>query len=272
MASWRREARSADPTDYYDILGVSKSSSASDIKRAYLRLARRWHPDKNDASRKSECEKKFKAITEAYDTLRDGAKRAHYDRYGAEGDRGPQGFSFAEADAMFRTFFSTAHPSRRRADHGADGRGRRAAGMGGDPFAAMGGDPFESMFGSMFGGEPEDDMPSGYAEPGRRGGDPFPDMFRAMESMMGEMHGAMASSSSSFFSSSSGGLGGPDGVVGRSTRSETVIRDGRRVTRTVSTVRYADGREETTTDESTGDAAGRLEAGAAADPSRRLMR
>ncbi|HWP03978.1 MAG TPA: molecular chaperone DnaJ [Gemmatimonadaceae bacterium] len=75
--------------DYYEVLGVSRDASEEEIKQAYRRLATRWHPDRNNGSK--EAEEKFKAITEAYDVLRDPQKRAAYDRYGEAGLRGGGG-------------------------------------------------------------------------------------------------------------------------------------------------------------------------------------
>ncbi|PWG00742.1 molecular chaperone DnaJ [Levilactobacillus bambusae] len=81
--------------DYYEILGVSKDASDDDIKRAYRKLAKKYHPDLNDAPDAAE---KFKDIQEAYDVLGDTQKRANYDQYGSAD--GPQGFGgFGGGDA-----------------------------------------------------------------------------------------------------------------------------------------------------------------------------
>ncbi len=71
--------------DYYDILGVARDASPDDIKKAYRRLAHKYHPDKDGGN-----EEKFKEINEAYSVLSDAQKRAQYDRFGAAG--GAQGF------------------------------------------------------------------------------------------------------------------------------------------------------------------------------------
>ncbi len=75
--------------DFYSVLGVARTASDEDIKKAYRKLAMTYHPDRNDGSK--DAEEKFKAITEAYDVLRDPQKRAAYDRYGEAGLRGGAG-------------------------------------------------------------------------------------------------------------------------------------------------------------------------------------
>lgn len=84
--------------DYYETLGVGRSASGEDIKKAYRRLAMKYHPDRNPDD--PEAEQKFKIASEAYDVLRDQEKRAAYDRFGhaafeAGGPGGAQGFGFS---------------------------------------------------------------------------------------------------------------------------------------------------------------------------------
>src|SRR5260221_2111490 len=76
--------------DYYEVLGVSKTASAEELKRAYRNLAKKYHPDINKAADAAE---KFKEIQGAYDTLSDEGKRRQYDRYGHEGMNGAAGVS-----------------------------------------------------------------------------------------------------------------------------------------------------------------------------------
>ena len=66
--------------DYYEILGVSKTAEEREIKKAYKRLAMKYHPDRNQGDK--EAEAKFKEIKEAYEVLTDSQKRAAYDQYG----------------------------------------------------------------------------------------------------------------------------------------------------------------------------------------------
>ena len=76
--------------DLYETLGVTKSASADEIKKAYRKLAQRYHPDKNPGDKASE--EKFKEVTAAYETLSDAEKRKAYDQFGASGGMGAQGF------------------------------------------------------------------------------------------------------------------------------------------------------------------------------------
>ena len=82
--------------DYYEILGVSRSASPDDVKKAYRRLAMEYHPDRNQGDKASEA--KFKEVSEAYEILSDPDKRRQYDQYGHEGLKsafGPDGFNFS---------------------------------------------------------------------------------------------------------------------------------------------------------------------------------
>ncbi|MDE6227059.1 MAG: molecular chaperone DnaJ [Muribaculaceae bacterium] len=87
----------AEKRDYYDVLGVSKSASADEIKKAYRKMAIKYHPDKNPGDK--EAEEKFKEAAEAYDVLSDADKRAKYDQFGHS--MGPQGFGGAGGGGGF---------------------------------------------------------------------------------------------------------------------------------------------------------------------------
>lgn len=111
--------------DYYAVLGISKDASENDIKKAYRKMALKYHPDKNKSSG---AEERFKEIAEAYEVLSDPKKRSTYDKFGEEGLKGsPGGFSTGSF-------------------HGADPFEVFSRVFGGS------GGPGESMFGGGFGG------------------------------------------------------------------------------------------------------------------------
>ncbi|CAN1354809.1 DnaJ homolog subfamily B member 13 [Linum perenne] len=128
--------------DYYKVLQVERNASDDDLKKAYRKLAMKWHPDKNPNDKK-DAEAKFKKISEAYEVLSDPQKRAVYDQYGEEGLKGqvpppngggemPSSFRFnpRSADDIFAEFFGMG-----------GGRGARFPGglFGDDIFGGGGG-------------------------------------------------------------------------------------------------------------------------------------
>jgi curved DNA-binding protein len=131
--------------DYYDILGVSKSASDADIKKAYRKLALKYHPDQNKGDKTAEA--KFKEISEAYAVLSDPEKKKKYDMFGAEGFQNKfsqedifRGFDFGSifkefgfggggrGASPFSQFFG-----------GAGGAGHRQHTTSGSPFDSYGG-------------------------------------------------------------------------------------------------------------------------------------
>lgn len=115
------------PEDYYEILGVPRNATQEEIKRAFRRLAKQYHPDVYKGDKK-EAERKFRKIAEAYEVLSDPVKRAQYDRFGHVGpeqsvDFGPEGFrrtreAFEEFfgpsafDEIFNLFFGEGRRTR----------------------------------------------------------------------------------------------------------------------------------------------------------------
>jgi DnaJ-class molecular chaperone len=110
--------------DYYHTLGLARGASADEIKKAYRRLARQYHPDLHSGAKKTEMEKKFKEVNEANEVLSDPDKRKKYDQYGAQ---------WEQAEAFERA----------RQQAGARGEGGREFSFGGEGFS----DIFENLFG-----------------------------------------------------------------------------------------------------------------------------
>jgi molecular chaperone DnaJ len=120
-------ARSSTKRDYYEVLGVTRSASDEDIKKAYRRLALQFHPDRNSAPEASE---RFKEATEAYQVLSDAEKRGLYDRYGhAAFDRGAgagsvdfSNFVGLSIEDLFESFFGATgqRGARQRIQRGQD--------------------------------------------------------------------------------------------------------------------------------------------------------
>lgn len=131
----------ASKRDYYEVLGVDKNATADELKKAYRKLALKYHPDRNPGDK--EAEEKFKEAAEAYDVLSDADKRAKYDQFGH--NMGPQGFP------------------------GGGGFGGHAGGWTMEDIFSQFGDIFGGGFGEMggFGGAAG---AGGYARPRKRRG------------------------------------------------------------------------------------------------------
>jgi DnaJ-class molecular chaperone len=132
----------ATSRDYYDILGVSKTATAAEIKSAYRKLALKWHPDRNKAS---DAHEKFKEINEAYEVLSNSDKKAKYDQFGhaAFGNGGGQGSPFGAGGNPFGGGYYQAGGGNINFEDLFGGAG----GGFSDPF-----DIFSSFFGGGFGG------------------------------------------------------------------------------------------------------------------------
>ncbi|KAF6143756.1 hypothetical protein GIB67_031063 [Kingdonia uniflora] len=140
--------------DYYKILQVEKSAKDDDLKKAYRKLAMKWHPDKNPNNKK-EAEAKFKQISEAYEVLSDPQKRAVYDQYGEEGLKGqvPPPTAAGGPGGGGTTYFQTGDgPTMFRFNpRNADDIFSEFFGVS-SPFGGMGGGGGGRKFGGMFGG------------------------------------------------------------------------------------------------------------------------
>ena len=94
----------ATKRDYYEVLGVTRTTTGEEIKRAYRRLAMKYHPDRAAPDKKEEYEALFKECAEAYEVLGDDAKRERYDRHGHAGVSGQHDFSHMDIGDIFSMF------------------------------------------------------------------------------------------------------------------------------------------------------------------------
>ncbi len=148
--------------DYYEVLGLQKDCTEKDIKKAYKKLAIKYHPDKN-LDDKETANVKFREVSEAYEILSDSEKRDQYDKYGFDGPSLGGGFKFHDANDIFASFFKS-NPfeddpffnSIFNKQKGSSFKSSRSDNFGGfglsDDFFNRGFGGFDSGFGSGFGG------------------------------------------------------------------------------------------------------------------------
>ena len=219
-------------SNLYEVLGVPRTATEDDIRRAYKKQALRWHPDKNPDNRLA-AEVKFKQVAQAYEVLSNAASRYDYDRTGRlPGEGGDMGAAscdetYSPAQPHYDRFSTNSGPGY--------GRGEPSSGFAfRDPF-----DLFQHMFASMaMGGGDDDENAFFFGDPllsallgGGRLGQPSG---AAGQPLMGS-----TIVFSSLTSSSGRGIGGSGGAT--QITSTTTIENGRKVTRTVKRVFRPDG-------------------------------
>ena len=165
-------------SDYYKILNIQRNATDDDIKKAYRKLALKWHPDKNPDN-KEEAEAKFKSISEAYEVLSDKNKREVYDKYGKDGlktggvgRRSHYGgqeffFEFQDPQEIFKQFFGGEDPFSNIFSNMSHENHSRAHRNTYDPFSAMFNFPsFGGFTDSNFGDEFANVHTSFFGSPG----------------------------------------------------------------------------------------------------------
>lgn len=228
--------------DFYEVLGVTRVASLEEIKKAYKKLAVKWHPDKNPECPAAATEK-FKQLGEAYETLSDPVKRREYDNIG-------NGMEMDSDDDYNRSYKPSGRPAGGFAHRGHGFSNERAF----DIFNAFFADFEDDLFSMDFGG-----FGGGFGGSGRAGlfADPFMGMGMGLQprsSSFDQFGSSMMFSSSS----SSFGGGGRGGRESRSVSTSTFIdRTGRKVTRTETVVTHADGTQERNVQEHTDEPPGR---------------
>ena len=237
---------------YYEVMGLDRTATQADIKKAYKKLSLKYHPDKN-VGNTAVAQTKFVELGEAYSVLSDSAKRSEYDEFLQGGrssrhaPRDPDGssrpvFSARDAVRMFDSFFEDferQHEEMFRSHLGAhsDGDHRQSQRRGGGGGSAGNG-PFGNLFGAdVFGGRQQ-------VQGRGDGGFPFGSMFGD------DYFGGSSSSSSSCFSSSSFSSSSNGISSGRSVSTTTFIdNNGKRSTKRTTTVINPDGTRQVNSDE-----------------------
>ncbi len=227
-----RSSSSVNEDDPYQVLGVSKDASRSEIRAAYRKLALRHHPDRQETPQeKQQANETFAAISHAYEILGDDARRREYDQQSSrESSFYPSSFhqgGFHDPFDVFAQVFGQEFGGNRGSAYSSFGGSRSSQVFSQDPFMN---DPF--FRGSMFGG----------------GGDMFSNLHRQMEMMrqaqqnmhqQGNGTGGAQNGSYYYSSSSSSMFGG--GHTGESVSTTTRMINGKRQTVTERTVQKADG-------------------------------
>ena len=230
----------------YGVLGVTPTSSGTDIRKAYRQLAMKWHPDKNPQNLEAATEK-FKKIAEAYETLGDVGRRTEYDRLQATGRSQLSQFDRPHSNNGFFVH------------RGDDFSGRRAHDIFDQFFSTFQDDFFEGQFPQHRMQQRDDRRPNGFQQSNHFsdfgspfggdpfGGDPFgrSGLFSDPFSNFGSNFGGMSSSSSHSTSSSSNGFFGKSVSI-----TTTIDHRGRAVTRKETTSHHPDGTSETVVEDS----------------------
>ncbi|XP_063233104.1 dnaJ homolog subfamily B member 6 isoform X1 [Bacillus rossius redtenbacheri] len=236
--------------DYYKVLEISRASSNTEIKKAYRKLALKWHPDKNPDN-SDEANKKFKEISEAYEVLSDESKRRIYDQRQKAASRPPRSYNFRNFfDSPFHRFFEK---KRRIYDqYGKEGLGQtpRSRARHDEDFDMGFGFPFtfrdpEEVFREFFGGSPFQDL---FGDAHRRHGNRHSHPQNTISSQLFGPFGMSLGTScfddlfantgalgftsfQTFNSSVSGGGGGGGGAPGvRRTSTSTRFINGKKIT------------------------------------------
>lgn len=252
-----------DVKQYYRVLEVKSDASTAEIKKAYKRLAMKWHPDKNQGNEVAATEM-FKTVAEAYEVLNNPQSRRLYDSEGMNNTRG-----FAPSSPFNHGFSSSSSSSSSNGRGGGGFDDRRAFDIFEKFFSDMHEDPFFNSFHhgmdpfaqhrNMMGGDPflnhsqmnAHNHGNNRRNNGNVGGRSMMDAFfgGGISDEMFNMGGSTYSSTS-YSSSSSSSMSGSSGRTGQSVSTSSFIGpDGKKVTKKTTTIMNADGTTSTTTEQ-----------------------